>query len=237
MESVTSKINEVTSRLNDVTSDVTSRLSSATNDVASRLNDVTSGAPAVVASAPAAVASVPAAVASVPAAVASVPAAVASVPAAAASALAVPSSYSWLKYVAVIIVLAFIGVNVFKMMGDATDTTTSILRPVLSLFGRTSGDLIKQTSDVAARGTKGVITATNTGVNSAVDVLKGDMERGGPPPPPPPKPDKRRRKGGFCYVGEEDGFRSCVEVNKADQCMSGDIFPTREICIHPQLRM
>lgn len=146
------------------------------------------------------------------------------------------TSHSWLKYVALIIVLAFVGINIFKVMGDVTDSTTSVLRPVLALFGRTSGDLVKQTSDVAARGTKGVITATNTGVNSAVDALQGEMEQRGPPPPPP-KADKRHHKDGFCYIGEESGFRSCVQVNKADQCMSGDIFPTRAICINPELRM
>lgn len=147
------------------------------------------------------------------------------------------SPFWWLKYVAIIIVLAFVGINVFKLMGDATDTTAGILAPILGFFGRTSGALIKQTSNVAARGTTGAITAANTGVNSAVNALEGDVDRKQGAPPPPPKPDKRKHRGGFCYIGEEDGFRSCVEVNKADQCMSGEIFPTREICVNPQLRM
>ena len=43
-------------------------------------------------------------------------------------------------------------------------------------------------------------------------------------------------KTGYCYIGEDKGFRSCVQVNQADVCMSGDIFPTRDICIHPRLR-
>jgi hypothetical protein len=41
---------------------------------------------------------------------------------------------------------------------------------------------------------------------------------------------------GFCYVGEDLGFRSCIKVGKADRCMSGDIFPTKDICINPSLR-
>jgi hypothetical protein len=43
-------------------------------------------------------------------------------------------------------------------------------------------------------------------------------------------------KAGWCYIGEDRGFRSCAEVGVNDQCMSGDIFPTNEICINPSLR-
>lgn len=44
-------------------------------------------------------------------------------------------------------------------------------------------------------------------------------------------------KAGYCYIGEDKGYRSCVYVNESDQCMSGDIFPTNEICVNPSLRM
>jgi hypothetical protein len=43
-------------------------------------------------------------------------------------------------------------------------------------------------------------------------------------------------KSGWCYIGEDRGFRSCVEVGQQDACMSGDIFPSQEICINPSLR-
>jgi len=43
-------------------------------------------------------------------------------------------------------------------------------------------------------------------------------------------------KAGWCYIGEDRGFRSCAQVGVNDQCMSGDIFPTNEICINPSLR-
>jgi len=43
-------------------------------------------------------------------------------------------------------------------------------------------------------------------------------------------------KGGWCLIGEDRGFRSCAQVENADQCMSGDIFPTNEICVNPTLR-
>ena len=43
-------------------------------------------------------------------------------------------------------------------------------------------------------------------------------------------------KSGYCFVGEDKWFRSCIEVGEGDICMSGDIFPTQAICINPNLR-
>jgi hypothetical protein len=43
-------------------------------------------------------------------------------------------------------------------------------------------------------------------------------------------------KSGWCFIGEDRGFRSCALVNEGDKCMSGDIFPSQELCINPNLR-
>jgi hypothetical protein len=43
-------------------------------------------------------------------------------------------------------------------------------------------------------------------------------------------------KSGWCFIGEDRGFRTCVEVGVNDSCMSGNIFPSQEICINPNLR-
>uniref|UniRef100_A0A6C0ETM5 Uncharacterized protein n=1 Tax=viral metagenome TaxID=1070528 RepID=A0A6C0ETM5_9ZZZZ len=41
---------------------------------------------------------------------------------------------------------------------------------------------------------------------------------------------------GFCYIGYDNGQRDCVDVYAGDVCMSGEIFPTLDICINPKLR-
>jgi len=46
-----------------------------------------------------------------------------------------------------------------------------------------------------------------------------------------------RTKSGYCYIGEDRGFRSCIEVTRDMKCMSGDIFPTRAVCVNPRLRV
>jgi cytoskeletal protein RodZ len=62
---------------------------------------------------------------------------------------------------------------------------------------------------------------------------------------PLPKPDlststtqssKIANKSGYCYIGEDRGFRSCIKIKQGDKCMSGNIFPTEAICINPNLR-
>jgi hypothetical protein len=47
---------------------------------------------------------------------------------------------------------------------------------------------------------------------------------------------KSSSKSGWCFIGEDRGFRSCIKVNENEKCMSGDIFPSQEICINPNLR-
>lgn len=64
--------------------------------------------------------------------------------------------------------------------------------------------------------------------------------------PPVPQPDdslsvtqkgKTSGKSGYCFVGEDRGNRSCIYVNESDTCMSGNIFPSKDKCINPSLRV
>ena len=41
---------------------------------------------------------------------------------------------------------------------------------------------------------------------------------------------------GYCYIGYDNGQRECVDVYAGDVCMSGEIFPSLDICINPKLR-
>ena len=43
-------------------------------------------------------------------------------------------------------------------------------------------------------------------------------------------------KAGYCYIGEDRGFRSCVKVEAGDKCMSGQVFSRQDICVNPTLR-
>jgi len=43
-------------------------------------------------------------------------------------------------------------------------------------------------------------------------------------------------KAGWCFIGDDNGTRTCARVGENQMCMSGDIFPTSEICVNPSLR-
>ena len=43
-------------------------------------------------------------------------------------------------------------------------------------------------------------------------------------------------KSGWCYIGDDNGIRTCGEIGVNDVCMSGDVFPSQEICMNPNLR-
>jgi len=43
-------------------------------------------------------------------------------------------------------------------------------------------------------------------------------------------------KSGFCLAGEWKGVRTCVKVDKGNDCTSGQLFDTDEQCVHPGLR-
>lgn len=44
-------------------------------------------------------------------------------------------------------------------------------------------------------------------------------------------------KAGWCFIGTDQNIRTCSQVGVADTCMSGDIFPSQEICMNPNLRV
>ena len=65
---------------------------------------------------------------------------------------------------------------------------------------------------------------------------KEPVKKGPEPDDAGSKTQSKASKTGFCYIGEDRGFRSCIRVNQGDTCMSGDIFPTKDLCINPNLR-
>jgi len=188
------------------------------------------------------------------------------------SAPTVKSGGKWKKvllYIAVIVVLAILGLNIFRYLGKATDTVSDIFKPITALFGKGVTKTVKKTVDVGAKGTKGIINTTTNVIDSGLNTLEkkldgdkirnkiddrkkkkvnNDLGKAVKPhkkkPKKGPEPDdagsktqmQSKGKAGFCYIGEDRGFRSCIKVGEEDKCMSGEIFPTKELCINPNLR-
>ena len=155
-------------------------------------------------------------------------------------------SISWstlLRYGLILLILAFLGLNIFTYLGKTTDFITDTFRPILAFFGYGIAATAKQTIDITAKGTKAIVNVAAGTATGGINVLENTLSGGGSSSsskkmnmPIPDDYSKAKSKSGFCYIGEDRGFRSCINVGEGDTCMSGDIFPTMDRCINPNLR-
>uniref|UniRef100_A0A6C0HQ49 Uncharacterized protein n=1 Tax=viral metagenome TaxID=1070528 RepID=A0A6C0HQ49_9ZZZZ len=85
-------------------------------------------------------------------------------------------------------------------------------------------------------------TTPNNPLNDALKNAKPQGQQSGPGPfaaddaTSAIQSNKSSSKSGWCYIGQEQGYRSCLQVGENDTCMSGNIFPSQEICVNPNLR-
>ena len=183
-------------------------------------------------------------------------------------------------WIIIILILSFLGFNIFIYLAKGTQDITNFFGPLLQkVFGYTAS-VTGQVVDVSAEGAKGVVnTSANiatTGLSSIQNVAESVSPQSSSTSlksqsvqnttQPPDLLDKNtlnkalnssqvktqgedyqaseatssvhlsNGKSGWCYIGEEKGFRTCAQVEDSDMCMSGDIFPSQEICINPSLR-
>jgi hypothetical protein len=158
-------------------------------------------------------------------------------------------SHMW-KYIIIFLILALLGFNLFTyfgqlshMFGSFLDSILGFFRPILVYFGYGIGEVAKTTVNVTAGAVTGGIDVLEKGLKKPPASQKKDVKKNLKPQkhPLPAESDslqqgKGTRKAGFCYIGEDRGFRSCISVGEADDCMSQDIYPTMSQCINPNLR-
>jgi len=192
------------------------------------------------------------------------------------------SSISLTTWLLIILILAFLGFNVFIYLAKGTQEITAIFSPIINnivaLFGGVTGQIV----DVSAEGAKGAINASANVINSGLTAVQNITPNGsskgvGTSVQPTVEEEEKENqmqhnslnnalntsvsenqiyssnefqaddslssiqrgsagKSGWCYIGEDRGFRTCESVGPNDQCMSGEIFPSNEICINPNLR-
>lgn len=189
----------------------------------------------------------------------------------------------------IVVILLFLGVNIFSYLGDLLQIIKEALAPLLKNILESLGYVVTETTkdvtQLSAEGAKlGIDVAAGT-VESGVNVIQGqldidqgsssqdmakqkqqgqgqgqgnqnsntpinqlssslssalaDAEYNSEPMPDDATSSTQRSgpgKSGYCYIGEDRGFRSCIQVKEGDTCMSGDIFPSQAICVNPSLR-
>lgn len=166
-------------------------------------------------------------------------------------------------WVLVIILLAFLGFNIFTYLGKGTDLVTGILAPITSALGMLTGETAKTTVSNASTGSQKIVDTTSEtaqnvidysakGTNTGISFLQGNLKKNAPIVVDPenqnslseanvesdePEPVRSTsQQHGYCYIGKINDTRYCAKVSAKNQCMSGDIYPTMDVCVNPNLR-
>ena len=175
------------------------------------------------------------------------------------------SSITWKTWLIIILLLALLGINIFAYLAKGTQVTSDIFNqlfmPLFKFFGYTALETTKQTITTSATGAKAgidIITDTTTGTINSIENIPSEknvsvsskqdtlnMVLNSALPEEEYKPDdsfsqiqssNKTGKSGWCFIGDDRGTRACSEVGVNDLCMSGNIFPTQDVCINPNLR-
>lgn len=102
-------------------------------------------------------------------------------------------------------------------------------------------DVTKGALEATVQRAKNVVDETTGALTGGINLLDKKLSESEEQEQEEPEPDEtdqstQTKKSGYCYIGEDRGFRSCVKVGEMDECMSGDIFPSEDVCINPSLR-
>jgi hypothetical protein len=212
----------------------------------------------------------------------------------------VKSIFFWIF---IIILLAFLGLNIFKYLAEGTDVVSGLLSPIAYIISMVSGDTAKTTLQHTSQGTQTIASETSnflqmllklitdmfnnsvkfiansstSGISYLQSTIKQDkltstngtkeeeeedegegegvlknerkienrlqdvpntiknlINKKEDNIPEPSSSESQQH--GYCYIGKENKVRHCAKVSSKSKCMSGDIFPTMDICINPKLR-
>jgi hypothetical protein len=208
-------------------------------------------------------------------------------------------------WIFIILLLAFLGFNIFKYLAQGTDIVTALLSPIAYVITMVSGDTAKTTLEHTSQGAQTIATESSnflqillklitdffngsvnfiaTGSISGINYLQSTIKQDKITPTNEnantkdtkeenedeheegvlknerkienrlqdvsnsiknsiakkedkiPEPSSSEQHG-YCYVGKQNNVRHCAKVSSKSKCMSGDIFPTMDLCINPKLR-
>jgi len=171
-------------------------------------------------------------------------------------------SSSILFYIGILLLIILIGFFIFKYLGDISQAINNLVTKILSYFGETA----KQTINISATGSKSIIDVVASTSTAAINVLENKPDKAinnnnnlfqpsnstldsntnsiisntilskQDDDDPDPYTSEITGKSRYCFVGIDNNVRSCLEVSSSDKCMSGNIFPSMELCVNTSLR-
>ena len=157
--------------------------------------------------------------------------------------------------IVIIIILGIIGLNIFKYLSDGIETIKELTSPLINVFADISkkaaatsaeniGDGASEILKTGSKTSKNIIDTTEKGSLTSITALqktintdnnKDDVEDDDVDDDDDSDNDVTS-KSGYCFVGKSKNRRYCSKLDSRSQCMSGDIYPTLEKCINPNLK-
>jgi hypothetical protein len=151
-----------------------------------------------------------------------------------------------------------------KGLEGFSDIFKPIVKSILKLIGYTSFEIVKDTETGIETSKNFIIGAIEGGIenvkqnqnlnqqsindddndepNYTKNTIMDKIQQNNPQDTLQYKEDdsssniQTKNKSGYCYIGEDKGIRYCESVGVNDKCVSGNIYPTEDLCIHPNFK-
>jgi len=135
-------------------------------------------------------------------------------------------------------ILSVLGYTTGTVLDKTEDVATTVAKAGVDIAGGTVqsfADLLKQASsgnvDPKARAAldQSLSSNGNKQTSKIFNYKEPESDSSETPIQKPITSDKMS----WCLVGEYEGKRGCVEVDDANKCLSGQVFPSQQMCLNP----
>lgn len=147
------------------------------------------------------------------------------------------SDQSGFPFVSVILVSValFFMYNIYKFYTVGISGVTSFLQPIFQYFSKEEEKEKPSSEQQSQSPQQPQEQSLDSSLNTATTSVNQKTQES-TVAPDDAMSSTVNGKSGFCFIGMEKGYRSCASVEESDVCMSGEIFPSKDVCINPQLR-
>jgi hypothetical protein len=148
-------------------------------------------------------------------------------------------------------ILSVFGYTAGTVLDKSTDLVTDVAKTGIDIAGGTVhsvGGLLKNASkdniDAKAKTQLDQSIGDAKQEKNEKDLDKKINNGGDNLPPAEPTPTESAnpiqnpitsQKTSWCLVGEYQDKRGCIEIGEADQCLSGQVFPSQKLCLNPTM--
>ncbi len=141
-------------------------------------------------------------------------------------------------------ILNFLGIKTLDTTQDLVNVTAGGAKNAVDLTAGVATDAINIARPEDKQPTTSDIDTTTTPppkndlLDNAVNTIKNKPSSNYEPDYSTSGTQKNlsNQKSGYCFIGSENGIRSCIKVNELSECRSGKIFEHEEVCKNPSLR-